>query len=210
MEHLIKLYKKESNDAFISISNSSIVDFVNLIIKAYQNEKKVFACGNGGNVASVQNLVLDLNMHPFVSEDKSKRKGKRNQFQAISLCDSSAAITGMTNDIGFENIFAEQLRYQASEGDILFAMSGSGNSKNIVSALAWCNDRYNISTALISGQKSNCLDEKINEVCFEKDYFHTVEILSEMTFYQLIHGTGNSCPTIKSELIRKYGRSDAT
>ena len=135
MKELIKLYKQESNDAFISISDSSIVDFVNLIIKAYKNENKVFACGNGGNVASVQNLVLDLNMHPFVSEDKSARKGGRNKFQAISLCDSAAAITGMTNDIGFENIFAEQLKYQASKGDILFAMSGSGNSGNVIEAL---------------------------------------------------------------------------
>lgn len=135
MKELIDLYKTESDTAFKSISSSSIVDFVNLIIKAYKNENKVFACGNGGNVASVQNLVLDLNMHPFVSEDKSSRKGKRNKFQAISLCDSAAAITGMTNDIGFENIFAEQLKYQASEGDILFAMSGSGNSKNVIEAL---------------------------------------------------------------------------
>ena len=135
MIELVKLYKHESVATFTSISDASIVDFVNLIIKAYLNEKKVFACGNGGNVASVQNLVLDLNMHPFVSEDKSERKGKRNKFQAISLCDSAAAITGMTNDIGFENIFAEQLKYQASKGDILFAMSGSGNSGNIVKAL---------------------------------------------------------------------------
>ena len=135
MIELVKLYKHESVAAFTSISDASIVDFVNLIIKAYLNEKKVFACGNGGNVASVQNLVLDLNMHPFVSEDKSERKGKRNKFQAISLCDSAAAKTGMTNDIGFENIFAEQLKYQASKGDILFAMSGSGNSGNIVKAL---------------------------------------------------------------------------
>ena len=135
MIELVKLYKHESVAAFTSISDASIVDFINLIIKAYLNEKKVFACGNGGNVASVQNLVLDLNMHPFVSEDKSERKGKRNKFQAISLCDSAAAITGMTNDIGFENIFAEQLKYQASKGDILFAMSGSGNSGNIVKAL---------------------------------------------------------------------------
>ena len=135
MKELIDLYKTESDVAFKSISSSSIVDFVNLIIKAYKNENKVFACGNGGNVASVQNLVLDLNMHPFVSEDKSSRKGKRNKFQAISLCDSAAAITGMTNDIGFENIFAEQLKYQANKGDILFAMSGSGNSKNIIEAL---------------------------------------------------------------------------
>ena len=135
MKELIDLYKKESDIAFRSISSASMVDFVNLIIKAYKNENKVFACGNGGNVASVQNLVLDLNMHPFVSEDKSARKGKRNKFQAISLCDSAAAITGMTNDIGFENIFAEQLKYQANKGDILFAMSGSGNSRNVIQAL---------------------------------------------------------------------------
>ena len=135
MKELIKLYKQESTAAFTSISDSSIVDFVSLIIKAYKNESKVFACGNGGNVASVQNLVLDLNMHPFVSEDKSARKGTRNKFQAISLCDSGAAITGITNDLGFENIFAEQLKYQAEKGDILFAMSGSGNSKNVIEAL---------------------------------------------------------------------------
>jgi D-sedoheptulose 7-phosphate isomerase len=135
MRKLINLYKSESDMAFRSISNTSITDFVNLIIKAYKNENKVFACGNGGNVASVQNLVLDLNMHPFVSEDKSARKGGRNKFQAISLCDSAAAITGMTNDIGFENIFAEQLKYQANKGDILFAMSGSGNSGNVIEAL---------------------------------------------------------------------------
>ena len=135
MIELVKLYKHESTAALTSISDSSIVDFVNLILKAYKNEQKVFACGNGGNVASVQNLVLDLNMHPFVSEDKSARKGGRNKFQAISLCDSAAAITGMTNDIGFENIFAEQLKYQANKGDILFAMSGSGNSGNIIEAL---------------------------------------------------------------------------
>ena len=113
MKELIDLYKKESDIAFRSISSASMVDFVNLIIKAYKNENKVFACGNGGNVASVQNLVLDLNMHPFVSEDKSARKGTRNKFQAISLCDSGAAITGITNDLGFENIFDEQLKYQA-------------------------------------------------------------------------------------------------
>ena len=74
-------------------------------------------------------------MHPFVSEDKSSRDGQRNKFQAISLCDSGATITGITNDLGFEHIFSEQLKYQASKGDILFAMSGSGNSKNVIEAL---------------------------------------------------------------------------
>tara|TARA_R100001129_G_scaffold94492_1_gene64328 strand:- start:5913 stop:6542 length:630 start_codon:yes stop_codon:yes gene_type:complete len=135
MKNLIDVYKQESNSAFLSIGTGEIEQFVQLVIDAYMKEKKIFACGNGGNVASVQNLVLDLNMHPFVSEDKSARHGIRNKFQAVSLCDSGAAITGITNDLGFEKIFSEQLRYQASEGDILFAMSGSGNSKNVVEAL---------------------------------------------------------------------------
>jgi len=135
MKELIELYKEESNNAFLSIPTEDISRFVDIIIEAYKNEKKIFACGNGGNVASVQNLVLDLNMHPFVSEDKGNRKGNRNKFQAISLCDSGAAITGIANDLGYENIFAEQLKYQGESGDILFGMSGSGNSKNIIEAL---------------------------------------------------------------------------
>ena len=135
MRDKINLYKKKSNNSFLSIPTRDIEKFVDFVIEAYKKENKIFACGNGGNVASVQNLVLDLNMHPFVSEDKSSRNSKRNKFQAISLCDSGAALTGITNDLGFEHIFSEQLKYQASEGDILFAMTGSGNSKNVVEAL---------------------------------------------------------------------------
>lgn len=131
----IQIYREESNKAFLSLNILDIEKFYEIILTAYKSENKVFACGNGGNVASVQNLILDLNMHPFVSEDKSERKGKRNKFHAISLCDSAAAITGMVNDIGFENIFSEQLKYQGNKNDVLFAMSGSGNSKNIISAL---------------------------------------------------------------------------
>jgi len=135
MKNIIELYKEESNKAFLSIPTADIETFVKLIIEVYKDEGKIFACGNGGNVASVQNLVLDLNMHPFVSEDKSSRKGDRNKFQAISLCDSGAAITGITNDLGFEYIFSEQLKYQGRVGDVLFAMSGSGNSKNVIEAM---------------------------------------------------------------------------
>ena len=72
--------------------------FVDLVIEAYISEKKVFACGNGGNAAYVANFVVDINMHPFVSEDKSSHGGKRNLFHAINLCEASATITGITND----------------------------------------------------------------------------------------------------------------
>jgi len=158
MNKLINLYKHESNNAFLSIPTEDIEKFVEFIITAYKNEKKIFACGNGGNVASVQNLVLDLNMHPFVSEDKSDIQGLRNNFHAISLCDSGATITGITNDLGFDHIFSEQLKYQAVDGDILFAMSGSGNSSNVIEALKTAKDLNLISIVMTRNQNTKSDD----------------------------------------------------
>lgn len=158
MKDLIDLYKEESNKAFLSVPTTDILEFYNIILDSYRREGRVFSCGNGGNVASVCNFVLDLNMHPFVSEDKSKRRGKRNGFHAISLCDSSAVITGMVNDIGFENVFSEQLRYQGRENDVLFAMSGSGNSKNIVEVMKAAKG-MGMKTVLITRNESTKCDE---------------------------------------------------
>lgn len=131
---LIELYKKESLEAFNSISTEKIIQFVDMIFEAYDKEKTIFVCGNGGNVASALNLVVDLNMHPFTSEDKNVQNVQRNKFKCVNLCCDQATLTGVSNDLGFEFVFSEQLKYQGDSGDILFGMSGSGNSKNILSA----------------------------------------------------------------------------
>ena len=130
----IEVYKNESATAFSGMSTEEIAKFVDIILSAYEREATVFACGNGGNVAAVQNMVVDLNMHPFVSEDKGERSGTRNRFHAVSLCGCTATITGISNDLGYEQIFSEQLKYQARPGDVLFCMTGSGNSKNVIEA----------------------------------------------------------------------------
>lgn len=153
---LISLYKSESAHSFQTIPSVDIARFYEIVLEAYKDEKQVFACGNGGNVASVQNLVVDLNMHPFVSEDKDKPLEGRNKFHAVSLCDNSAVITGMTNDIGFENIFSAQLEFQANVGDVLFAMSGSGNSANIVNALKKANEIGMTTVLMTRGVDTKC------------------------------------------------------
>ena len=153
-KELIDLYKKESTNVFNNLSTVDIELFYNIILQAYKNEKKVFACGNGGNVASVQNLVVDLNMHPFVSDDKTEATQKRNKFHAVSLCDNSAVITGLTNDIGFENVYGEQLKFQGNNGDVLFAMSGSGNSANIVNALKEANNLGMVTILITRGENT--------------------------------------------------------
>ena len=84
-QKLIELYKTESSNVFHTIPTDKIVEFVDMMFEAYENEQTVFACGNGGNVASVQNLVVDMNMHPFVSEDKGAQTIPRNNFKCVSL-----------------------------------------------------------------------------------------------------------------------------
>tara|TARA_A100001011_G_scaffold397512_1_gene498733 strand:- start:659 stop:1300 length:642 start_codon:yes stop_codon:yes gene_type:complete len=139
-EKLINIYKHESSSVLFNISNKEIEDFVKIIFDVYEREGRVFACGNGGNVAYVGNLVVDLNMHPFVSEDKTSSAIERNKFCCVNLCDCAATITGISNDLGYENIFVEQLRYQGREGDVLFGITGSGNSKNVVKALEYAKE----------------------------------------------------------------------
>ena len=66
--------------------------------------------------------------------------GERNRFHAINLCEGTATITGITNDLGFNSIFKEQLKYQAEKDDILFCISGSGNSGNVIEAMKYAKD----------------------------------------------------------------------
>ena len=151
---LINLYKKESSDVFNSIPSIEIVKFVDMVFDVYENEGTIFAAGNGGNVASVQNLVVDLNMHPFVSEDKGKQTIPRNNFKCVSLCSDQATITGVSNDLGYEHIFSEQLKYQGDNKDMFFGMSGSGNSGNVLEAMKVAKDK-GMKTILVTRNKEN-------------------------------------------------------
>ena len=151
---LINLYKKESSDVFNSIPSIEIAKFVDMVFDVYENEGTIFAAGNGGNVASVQNLVVDLNMHPFVSEDKGKQTIPRNNFKCVSLCSDQATITGVSNDLGYEHIFSEQLKYQGGKNDMFFGMSGSGNSGNVLEAMKVAKDK-GMKTILVTRNKEN-------------------------------------------------------
>jgi len=162
---LIELYKVESSNVVLNMPTKEVEEFVTLIIEAYNSEKKIFACGNGGNAAFVGNLVVDLNMHPFVSEDKSSHGGERNRFHAINLSESSATITGITNDLGFNSIFKEQLKYQAEKDDILFCISGSGNSGNIIEAMKYAKN-IGMKSVIIT-RNSPCKAEEFADVLIE-------------------------------------------
>ena len=190
---LIDLYKKESSIEFHSIPTSKIIEFVDMIFEAYDNEKTVFACGNGGNVASVQNLVVDMNMHPFVSEDKGAQTIPRNNFKCVSLCSDQATITGVSNDLGFRFIFSEQLKYQGVKDDVVFGMSGSGNSKNVLEAFRVAKEKEMKTILVTRNPINNCNEFADLTISLEgtsefpgqtggnNNNFHFEDILSKIT-----------------------------
>src|SRR5580693_415812 len=115
-----------------------------LIETAYDKGRFVFIIGNGGSGANASHLCEDLakcTLHDF--EDQKRLK-------VLSLTDNTAGIMAWANDEGYDRIFVEQLKNLASPGDLLLAISGSGNSPNILKAVEWSN-RQGLITVGITG-----------------------------------------------------------
>ncbi len=99
-------------------------NFSQVLIKAYENDARVFICGNGGSHCDA--------MH-FAEELTGRYQKDRRPLGALALGDASH-VTCVTNDYGFEYIFSRQLEALARRGDILIGLSTSGNSKNLIVA----------------------------------------------------------------------------
>ena len=94
---------------------------------AWKDGRQVLFCGNGGSAGNAIHLAND-----FVYGIAKKTGGG---IRALSLASNSAVITCLANDVGYEHIYSEQLAVQGRPGDLLIALSGSGNSKNIVNVI---------------------------------------------------------------------------
>jgi len=106
-----------------------------LIEDAYRSGRFVFICGNGGSGANASHLCEDLAKCTLRDFETQKR------LKVMSLTDNTAWIMAVANDIHYDRIFVEQLKNLASPGDLLLAISGSGNSPNILKAVEWANDQ---------------------------------------------------------------------
>ena len=95
-------------------------------LKAFKNGHKVFLCGNGGSAADSQHIAAE-----FVARFKRERKS----LPAIALTTDTSILTAVANDYDYESVFARQIEGLGQKGDILFAISTSGNSKNILRAV---------------------------------------------------------------------------
>jgi D-sedoheptulose 7-phosphate isomerase len=128
-ESLIGRSLSEHLGVIESLKNSyqaNIAECADLIVRTFQAGRKVLICGNGGSAADAQHIATEL-----VCRYESERKG----LPAIALTTDTSALTAITNDFDFERVFARQIEALAIEGDLLIAISTSGTSPNVISAV---------------------------------------------------------------------------
>ena len=125
------------------IDPAQIEALSNAIFERYRAGRTVFVIGNGGSGSNASHFCEDLGKGTLRREDFDNDKKKR--LRVLSLTDNTPYILAWGNDEGFERVFVEQLKNLASPGDLLVAISGSGNSPNILRAVEWAN-RNGLST----------------------------------------------------------------
>ena len=108
-----------------------IVEMTEAIVLAYRNGRKVFFCGNGGSAADAQHLAAELSGRYYYD---------RPALFAEALHVNTSYITAVANDYSFDEVYARWIKAIGQQGDVLIAMSTSGNSANVVKAIAQANE----------------------------------------------------------------------
>ena len=99
--------------------------------QARDEQKHVFVCGNGGSASTASHFACDM--------VKGASYGRENRFRLMALTDNLPTITAYSNDVTYDSVFVEQLKNFAQSGDVVMAISGSGNSPNVLAAIEYAN-----------------------------------------------------------------------
>lgn len=159
-------YSRQLYDALRTVDPAALNAATALLETAYDQDKAVYAAGNGQSASTADAFALDLYKQTVGRYDIRR-------FRAISLASNVAALTAWANDRDYEAIFTEQLRTYLQAGDVFVAFSASGNSPNMVQAAEWvrANGGY---TVALTGFSGGCLRE-VAHACVHvavSDYGH--------------------------------------
>jgi D-sedoheptulose 7-phosphate isomerase len=135
-EVFIRDYIGSFTSALNSLDLETITQIVETLWDAYQNDQQIFFCGNGGSAASASHIVTDLTKGAL----GHRGDGLARPVRAFSLTDNLALVTAWANDVGYDSVFLGQLRPYLREGDVVVAISASGNSENVVRAVRYARE----------------------------------------------------------------------
>lgn len=131
-------YLKRMADELLRLDPAEAQTLADRMYDKYLAGKMIFLIGNGGSGSNCSHFCEDVGKCSLKLPDDLADTGKK-RIRILSLTDNTPYILAWANDEGFDRVFVEQLRNLASPGDLLIAISGSGNSKNILTAVEWAN-----------------------------------------------------------------------
>lgn len=149
---------------FRGISPHEIGGFITTLLDARERGATIFFIGNGGSASTASHFANDLS----IGTNDYKRP-----FRAVSLCDNISIMTAVANDYGYDEVFTRQLRVHARAGDVLVAISASGNSPNLLHAFEYARGagvRTVAITAFDGGRLKTMADQGIHVPTGPKEY----------------------------------------
>lgn len=118
-----------------SIDDSEICRLEAELEEARESGNTIFVAGNGGSAATATTMANDIGF------DIIKKTGTDKPFRMFALTDNTSVMTAIANDVGYENLFINQLKIHYKKGDKLIVISASGNSQNVVKAVEWVKEQ---------------------------------------------------------------------
>lgn len=133
MADYMEAYINKQQEALSSVDRASVCAATEILDNAYQQGRTVYVCGNGGSAAIANHMICDHGK--LIQTDTNLR------VSIHSLCNSNELITAIANDISYDEIFSYPLSSMGKKDDVLLAISGSGESKNIIKAIEAAKER---------------------------------------------------------------------
>ncbi|MBV8552201.1 MAG: SIS domain-containing protein [Acidobacteriaceae bacterium] len=124
-------YRARLLNALDTINLEAVGRAAELLAEAREQNRHIFVCGNGGSASTASHFVCDMVKGASFNRDR--------RFRIMALTDSLPTITAYSNDVSYDCVFAEQLKNFAQPGDVFIAISGSGNSPNVLCAMEYAN-----------------------------------------------------------------------
>jgi D-sedoheptulose 7-phosphate isomerase len=141
-------YKADLLCAIDCLDLSKVGEAIQVLGKAREENRRIFICGNGGSASTASHFATDM--------VKGASYGRSSRFRVMALTDSLPTLTAYSNDVSYECVFVEQLKNFAEPGDVVIAISSSGNSPNVLRAIEYGNS-LGCRTIALSGREGGKL-----------------------------------------------------
>ena len=186
-DKFVKNYLQNLEDVFNEENISTIYELAKELKDCWQAGRSVYICGNGGSAGNAMHIANDFHYGVGCNNHFPRKKGIK--FNALPS--NPSIITCLANDIGYENIYSNQLNVHGNPDDILIVLSGSGNSQNIINALIEGNSLGMKTFAVLAFDGGKCIKLASKSIYFKINDMQIAEDTQLIVFHMCMQWLSN-------------------